>query len=104
MNENYEEIMEQEETMETTEDYEEYVDETETESKGGLGVAALIVGGSLALGGLAIAGVKKLRDKKAGKTKQPKTKYKWVRVPVETEDCVEEEICDKNFEEENVEN
>ena len=94
MNENYE-VMEQE-TIET--EVAEGVMEEATESKSGLGLAALIVGGGVALVGLGIAGVKKLKAKNADK---PKTKLKFfVRVPVE-EDVVEiptEEFVDEDVE------
>ena len=53
-NENYE--VTEETTYEPTEVYEGTVEETE-ESKGGLGVAALVIGGGLAVAGLAAAGI-----------------------------------------------
>lgn len=80
MSENYEVI---EGTVEETNN--EELECCESESKKGLGLAAVLIGGGLALGGLAVAGVKKLKDKKADKPKKQKTKLKLVRVPVEEE-------------------
>ena len=77
------EIMELE-TMET-EDIEVSTDGVETESKGNSGLVAIVVGGALATAGLVYAGVKKLKKAKADQPKKPKTKWKLVRVPVETE-------------------
>lgn len=97
-----EEIKEMETTMEPVEVYDETTDEVEEKSGSKFGVAALIVGGTLALGGLAVAGVKKLKDKKEGSPKKPKTKLKLVRVPVdeeeeivEAEDVFEDDVDEK---------
>ena len=103
-NENYEEVMEQETSLEPTEVYDGTIEECETESKGGLGVAALGVGGVAAAAVGAVAVYKKLKDKKADKPKKPKTKWKLVRVPVdceEYEDYVEDsEVTDDDYSEE----
>lgn len=76
-------------------------DETSaTESKSGKGLTAVVVGGTLLLGGLAVAGIKKLKNKKAeDKPEKSKTKLKlFARVPVEEP---VEEICeDEEFDEE----
>lgn len=90
MSENYE-AMEEVTAVESTEGEIERFEIEETEGKTGLnpGLAAAIIGGTLALGGLAIAGVKKIKKNRAEKQDKPKTKLKFfVRVPVE--DKVEE--------------
>lgn len=71
----------------------------DTESEGGKGLAVIVVGSILLLGGLAVAGIKKLKNKKAEETDKPKTKLKlFARVPVEEP---VEEICeDEEFDEE----
>ena len=97
-NEIYEEVMEQETSLEPTEVYDGIEEECETESKGGFGIAALVVGGVAAAAVGAVAVYKKLKDKKADKPKKPKTKWKLVKVPVETEVDVE----DNDFEDEDV--
>lgn len=76
--------------MEENRNYENETTETGNECKSGnkAGLAALVAGGVLAVGGLAVAGVKKLKGKKADK-KAGKKKYKWIRV--EADDIVEEE-------------
>lgn len=84
-NENYE-VMETEELETMDVEVYEGTDEAEVaESKHGFGLAALAIGGGLALVGLTAAGIKKLKDKKADKPKKVKTKLKLVRVPVEDE-------------------
>lgn len=101
-----EEIREMEETaMEPAEVYDETTDEVEEKSGSKFGVAALIVGSTLAIGGLAVAGVKKLKDKKEGKPKKQKTRLKLVRVPVdedeeivEAEDVFEDEVDEETEE------
>lgn len=88
--ENYEvmdEVMEVE-NDEVTEYENEDIVEYEEQSNGGKGLAAVVIGGALALTGLAIVGVKKLKSKKADQPKKQKTKLKLVRVPVE--EAVEE--------------
>lgn len=97
-NEIYEEVMEQETSLEPTEVYDGTIEECETESKGGLGVAALVVGGVAAATVGAVAVYKKLKNKKADKPKKPKTKWKLVKVPVESEADVE----DDDFEDEDM--
>ena len=92
------EMMELETTMEPEVDSEVSMDDIDTESKGNSGLIAIVVGGGLALAGLAYAGVKKLKKTKADKPKKPKTKWKLVRVPVETEDDKVDEFED-DFEE-----
>ena len=92
------EMMELETTMEPEVDSEVSMDDIDTESKGNSGLIAMVVGGGLALAGLAYAGVKKLKKTKADKPKKPKTKWKLVRVPVETEDDKVDEFED-DFEE-----
>ena len=79
------EIMELETTTEPEVDCEVSMDEMDTESKGNSGLVAIVVGGALATAGLVYAGVKKLKKAKADQPKKPKTKWKLVRVPVETE-------------------
>lgn len=80
MSEIYEnnEIMEEEITLEP-----EGGEEVETKSRNKNGLAALAIGGGLALVGLTIAGVKKFKKKQADKPQKQKTKLKLVRVPVE---------------------
>ena len=100
MSENYE-VMEEVTEVNATEEIEGFEIE-EGEAKAGFrpGLAALVVGGGLALGGLAIAGVKKYKKNRADKQDKPKTKLKlFVRVPVEdqveeTEDITAEEEAD----------
>ena len=92
------EMMELETTMEPEVDSEVSMDDIDTESKGNSGLIAIVVGGGLALAGLAYAGVKKLKKTKVDKPKKPKTKWKLVRVPVETEDDKVDEFED-DFEE-----
>ena len=92
------EMKELETTMEPEVDSEVSMDDIDTESKGNSGLIAIVVGGGLALAGLAYAGVKKLKKAKADKPKKPKTKWKLVRVPVETEDDKVDEFED-DFEE-----
>lgn len=91
------EINEMETTMEETYEptfepvgvYEGTV-EDETKSGGGLGAAALLIAGGVALGGLAVKGIMALKNKNDDKPKKQKTKWKLMRVPVEDEDYEEE--------------
>lgn len=91
MSENYE-VMEEVTAVEETEEIEGYeIEESEAKTGFNPGLAAAIIGGGLALGGLAIAGVKKIKKNRAEKQDKPKTKLKFfVRVPVE--DQVEETV------------
>lgn len=102
MSENYE-VME-EVAVEETEEIEGFeIDETEGKTGFNPGLAAAIIGGTLALGGLAIAGVKKIKKNRAEKQDKPKTKLKFfVRVPVEekVEAAVVEPVAEEEADEE----
>ena len=93
------EMKELETTMEPEVDSEVSMADIDTESKGNSGLIAIVVGGGLALAGLAYAGAKKLKKAKAYKAKKPKTKWKLVRVPVETEEEAIVEDSTDDFEE-----
>ena len=97
MSENYE-VMEAV-AVEETEEIEGYeIEEGEAKAGFNAGLAAGIIGGALALGGLAIVGVKKLKKKRAEKqADKPKTKLKlFVRVPVEEQvEAVEETVAEE---------
>lgn len=93
---NYEVMEIENEELETME-----VEGTEegTESKGKFGLAALAIGGGLALVGLTAAGIKKLKKNKADKPKKPKMKLAWVPVEDEEfEDEFEDEVVETNDE------
>ena len=105
MSEIYEEVMEQETSMEPVgEVIEGVLEEDETTKSGGLKLAALVIGGVAAVAGLAAVGYKRLKNRKACQTNKPKTKWKLVRVPVdceEYEDYVEDsEVTDDDYSEE----
>ncbi len=95
MSETYEVMEIENEELETME-----IEGTEeTNSKGKFGLAALAIGGGLALVGLTAAGIKKLKKNKADKPKKPKMKLAWVPVEDEAfEDEFEEEVVETNDE------
>ncbi len=99
--ENNLEMMEME-VMETEETANELALVEGSETSGGKGLTALLIGGAIAGTALVVGAVKKHRDKKKDeepkpkKEKKQKTKLKLVRVPVEDE-AIEELV--EEFEE-----
>lgn len=93
------EMMEQETTMEPVEAYNGAIEEVDAESEGGRGGAVAIVFGSLAaVTAAAVFVAKKIKNKKADKPKKQKMRYKLVKVPVESDEEIDD-VPETDYEE-----